>query len=48
MVDDIVVTRRNDRQLRTSVGEPVRNRERWTITNTSDTGCSTKSSDSAR
>ena len=38
MVGDIVVTRRNDRQLRTSVGEPVRNRERWTITNTSDTG----------
>jgi conjugative relaxase-like TrwC/TraI family protein len=38
MVGDIVVTRRNDRQLRTTVGEPVRNRERWTITNTSDTG----------
>ncbi len=37
MVGDIVVTRRNDRQLRTTVGEPVRNRERWTITNTSDT-----------
>ena len=38
MVGDIVVTRRNDRQLRTTVGEPVRNRERWTITNTSDAG----------
>ncbi len=38
MVGDIVVTRLNDRQLRTTAGEPVRNRERWTITNTSDDG----------
>lgn len=38
MVGDIVVTRRNDRQLRTTAGEPVRNRERWTITNTAETG----------
>ena len=38
MVGDVVVTRRNDRQLRTTAGEPVRNRERWTITNTSETG----------
>ena len=38
MVGDIVVTRRNNRQLRTSVGEPVRNRERWTITHTTDGG----------
>jgi len=38
MVDDVVVTRRNDRQLRTTAGEPVRNRERWTITHTSDDG----------
>jgi conjugative relaxase-like TrwC/TraI family protein len=28
---DIVVTRRNDRRLTTTVGEPVRNRERWTV-----------------
>jgi hypothetical protein len=27
-----VVTRRNDRTLRTERGEPVRNRERWTVT----------------
>ena len=29
---DVVATRRNDRQLRTSTGEPVRNRDRWTVT----------------
>jgi hypothetical protein len=28
----VVVTRRNQRDLRTSSGEPVRNRERWTVT----------------
>ncbi len=28
---DIVVTRQNDRRLKTSVGEPVRNRESWTV-----------------
>lgn len=28
---DVIVTRRNDRTLRTDDGEPVRNRERWTI-----------------
>ncbi|MGH8952963.1 MAG: MobF family relaxase, partial [Acidimicrobiia bacterium] len=28
---DLVVTRRNDRTLRTTGGEPVRNRERWRI-----------------
>lgn len=28
---DLVVTRRNDRTLRTVAGEPVRNRERWRI-----------------
>ena len=38
MVGDIVVTRRNDRQLRTTTNEPVRNRERWTITHTGDDG----------
>jgi len=31
-VGDIVVTRRNDRTLTTSGGEPVRNRERWQVT----------------
>jgi len=31
-VGDIVVTRRNDRTLTTDRGEPVRNRDRWTIT----------------
>jgi conjugative relaxase-like TrwC/TraI family protein len=30
-VGDIVVTRRNDRHLRTSTGEMVRNRDYWTI-----------------
>jgi hypothetical protein len=31
-VGDVVVTRRNNRELRTSHGEPVRNRDRWTVT----------------
>ncbi|WP_395156723.1 AAA family ATPase, partial [Ilumatobacter sp.] len=30
-VGDIVVTRKNDRRLETSGGEPVRNRESWTV-----------------
>ena len=30
-VGDVVVTRRNDRTLRTDRGEPVRNRDRWTV-----------------
>ena len=34
MVGDVVATRRNERRLRTCVGEPVRNRERWTVTAT--------------
>jgi hypothetical protein len=38
MVGDIVATRLNDRRLRTTTGEPVRNRERWTITDTNDNG----------
>ena len=38
MVGDIVATRRNDRRLRTTTGEPVRNRERWTITDTNPNG----------
>jgi conjugative relaxase-like TrwC/TraI family protein len=32
MVGDHIVTRRNDRTLTTSTGEPVRNRETWTVT----------------
>ncbi len=28
---DVVVTRRNDRHLHTSAGQPVRNRETWTV-----------------
>ncbi len=31
-VGDVVVTRRNDRRLVTTRGEPVRNRELWTVT----------------
>jgi conjugative relaxase-like TrwC/TraI family protein len=31
-VGDLVVTRRNSRELRTSRGEPVRNRDRWSVT----------------
>ncbi len=31
-VGDVVMTRRNDRRLVTSIGEPVRNRETWTVT----------------
>src|SRR5439155_8936202 len=28
---DVIVTRRNDRTTRTDRGEPVRNRDRWTV-----------------
>jgi len=38
MVGDIVATRRNDRRLRTTTGEPVRNRERWTVADTNEDG----------
>jgi conjugative relaxase-like TrwC/TraI family protein len=31
-VGDVVVTRRNERRLRTDRGEPIRNRDRWTVT----------------
>ncbi len=31
-VGDVVMTRCNDRRLTTSEGEPVRNRETWTVT----------------
>ena len=29
---DVIATRRNDRRLITTTGEPVRNRETWTVT----------------
>ncbi|MFT4773386.1 MAG: conjugative relaxase-like TrwC/TraI family protein [Ilumatobacter sp.] len=38
MAGDVVATRRNDRRLRTTTGEPIRNRERWTITDTNQNG----------
>jgi conjugative relaxase-like TrwC/TraI family protein len=31
-IGDVVATRRNDRRLVTSAGEPVRNRDTWTVT----------------
>ena len=34
----MVATRRNDRRLLTSAGEPVRNRELWTVTATHPDG----------
>jgi hypothetical protein len=37
-VGDVVVTRRNDRTLTTSQGEPVRNRDLWTVTATHPDG----------
>ncbi len=38
VVGDIVATRRNQRQLHTTTGDVVRNRELWTVTQISDTG----------
>ena len=37
-VGEIVVTRRNDRRLTTSIGETVRNRDHWTVTATHPDG----------
>ena len=37
-VGDRIATRRNERQLRTSTGDTVRNRDNWTVTHISDTG----------
>jgi conjugative relaxase-like TrwC/TraI family protein len=37
-IADVIVTRRNDRTLTTDQGEPVRNRDRWTITDVGDDG----------
>lgn len=41
---EVVVTRRNDRRLATSVGEPVRNREAWTVIDVGADGSITVSS----
>ena len=38
VVGDVVATRRNQRQLHTTAGDTVRNRELWTVTAISDTG----------
>jgi hypothetical protein len=38
MIGDIVATRHNDRRLRTSRGDHVRNRERWIVTATHPDG----------
>ena len=43
-VGDVVATRRNDRRLHTTTGEPVRNRELWTVTGVHDDGGLTVSS----
>jgi conjugative relaxase-like TrwC/TraI family protein len=40
---DVVVTRRNDRELRTSTGDPVRNRDSWDVVSTHDGGSLTVS-----
>ncbi|MGE0306549.1 MAG: MobF family relaxase [Acidimicrobiia bacterium] len=37
-VGDIVATRRNDRHLITTAGEPIRNRELWTVTGLHENG----------
>lgn len=44
LVGDVVVTRRNDRRLTTDLGEPVRNRETWTVVGIGDDGSLTVSS----
>ena len=42
-VGDVVATRRNDRRLITAGGEPVRNRDTWTVTAIGDDGSLTVS-----
>ncbi|MBA3605826.1 MAG: relaxase domain-containing protein, partial [Acidimicrobiia bacterium] len=44
-VGDVVATRRNDRRLVTSAGEPVRNRETWTVTDIGADGSMTVTHD---
>ena len=43
MVGDQIVTRRNDRTITTNAGEPIRNRELWTVTAITDNGSLTVS-----
>ncbi|MAT04667.1 MAG: hypothetical protein CL424_06460 [Acidimicrobiaceae bacterium] len=43
-VGDVVVTRRNDRRITTDDGQPVRNRERWHVTDIHPDGALTVSS----
>jgi conjugative relaxase-like TrwC/TraI family protein len=43
-IGDVVVTRRNDRRLTTDLGEPVRNRETWTVVGIGDDASLTVSS----
>ncbi|MEP7114466.1 MAG: hypothetical protein ABI862_14465, partial [Ilumatobacteraceae bacterium] len=43
-VGDVVATRRNNRHLHTTTGEPVRNRELWTVTGVGADGSLTVSS----
>jgi conjugative relaxase-like TrwC/TraI family protein len=44
-VGDVIVTRRNNRDLNTTNGDPVRNRETWTVTDLAANGDMTVSSD---
>jgi conjugative relaxase-like TrwC/TraI family protein len=43
-VGDIIVTRRNDRHITTDEGQPIRNRERWQVTDVGTDGALTVSS----
>ena len=43
-VGDLLVTRRNERRLTTTAGEPVRNRETWTVVGVGEDGWITMSS----
>lgn len=45
-VGDIVVTRQNDRRLKSSAGDPVRNRESWSVKAIGEDGSLTVSSNS--
>ena len=46
-VGDVVMTRRNDRNITTTAGDPVHNRHRWTITTTHNDGSITARSSTA-
>jgi ATP-dependent exoDNAse (exonuclease V) alpha subunit len=43
MIGDQIVTRRNNRTITTNTGEPIRNRELWTVTAITDVGSLTVS-----